>query len=54
MGLIDSKKPVLLVIGHNVAAVTYIIDYVEENELIDKIEVVGLCMMALVTKDLAL
>lgn len=47
MGLIDSEKPVLLVIGHNVAAVTYIIDYVEENDLVDKIEVVGLCCTAL-------
>jgi acetyl-CoA decarbonylase/synthase complex subunit alpha len=47
MGLIDSDKPVLLCIGHNVAAVTHIIDYVEENNLMDKIEVVGLCCTAL-------
>jgi acetyl-CoA decarbonylase/synthase complex subunit alpha len=42
MGLIDSTKPVLLCIGHNVAAVTYIMDYMDEHDLFDKIELAGL------------
>jgi len=46
MGSIDNTKPVLLCIGHNVAAVTYIMDYIEEHELSDKIEVAGLCCTA--------
>ncbi len=46
MGIIDSTKPVLLCIGHNVAAVTYIMDYMEEHDLFDKIELVGLCCTA--------
>ncbi|MCK5307139.1 MAG: 4Fe-4S binding protein, partial [Zetaproteobacteria bacterium] len=46
MGSIDSTKPVLLCIGHNVAAVTHIIDYMDENDLTDKIELAGLCCTA--------
>ncbi|TFH47260.1 MAG: CO dehydrogenase/acetyl-CoA synthase complex subunit epsilon [ANME-2 cluster archaeon] len=46
MGSIDNSKPVLLCIGHNVATVTYIMDYIEEHELNDKIEVAGLCCTA--------
>ena len=46
MGLIDSTKPVLLCIGHNVAAVTYIMDYMEEHDLFDKIELAGVCCTA--------
>lgn len=46
MGSIDSDKPVLLCIGHNVAAVTYILDYIEENGLSDKMEIAGLCCTA--------
>jgi acetyl-CoA decarbonylase/synthase complex subunit alpha len=47
MGTIDSEKAVLLVIGHNVAGVTNIIDYIEEHGLSDKIELCGLCCTAL-------
>lgn len=47
MGTIDPEKPVLLVIGHNVAGVTNIIDYMEEHNLSDKIELCGLCCTAL-------
>ncbi len=47
MGTIDSEKPVLLVIGHNVAGVTNIIEYIEDHELSDKIELCGLCCTAL-------
>jgi anaerobic carbon-monoxide dehydrogenase, CODH/ACS complex subunit alpha len=47
MGCIDPSKPNLIVIGHNVAAVTDIIDYMEDNDLSDKIELGGLCCTAL-------
>ncbi len=47
MGCIDSEKPTLIVIGHNVAAVTDIIDYMEDNDLSDKIELAGLCCTAI-------
>jgi acetyl-CoA decarbonylase/synthase complex subunit alpha len=47
MGTIDSEKPVLLVIGHNVAGVTNIIDYMEDHDLTDKMELCGLCCTAL-------
>ena len=46
MGIIDSTKPVLLCIGHNVAAVTYIMDYMEEHDLFDKIELAAICCTA--------
>ncbi|MBW6469995.1 MAG: CO dehydrogenase/acetyl-CoA synthase complex subunit alpha [Methanosarcinaceae archaeon] len=46
MGCIDSTKPVLLCIGHNIAAVTHIIDYMDEHGLTDKIELAGLCCTA--------
>lgn len=47
MGCIDSTKPVLLIIGHNVAGVTYIMDYIEENKLDTEIELAGLCCTAI-------
>lgn len=47
MGTIDSTKPVVVCIGHNVAAVTYIMDYMDEYDLTDKIEIAGLCCTAL-------
>jgi acetyl-CoA decarbonylase/synthase alpha subunit (EC 1.2.99.2) len=47
MGCIDASKPVLLVIGHNVAGVTYIMDYIHDNNLEDKIELGGLCCTAI-------
>ncbi|WP_407356613.1 CO dehydrogenase/acetyl-CoA synthase complex subunit alpha [Methanolobus sp. WCC5] len=47
MGCIDASKPVLLVIGHNVAGVTYIMDYIHDHDLDDKIEVAGLCCTAI-------
>jgi len=47
MGCIDASKPVLLVIGHNVSGVTYIMDYINEHGLEDKIELGGLCCTAL-------
>jgi acetyl-CoA decarbonylase/synthase complex subunit alpha len=47
MGCIDSTKPMLLVIGHNVAGVANMIDYMEANGLTDKIELGGLCCTAI-------
>ncbi|MDW7774859.1 MAG: CO dehydrogenase/acetyl-CoA synthase complex subunit alpha [Methanosarcinales archaeon] len=46
MGSIDPTKPMLLCIGHNVAATTYIMDYMAEHDLLDKIELAGLCCTA--------
>ncbi|MDY0386446.1 MAG: CO dehydrogenase/acetyl-CoA synthase complex subunit alpha [Methanolobus sp.] len=47
MGCIDSTKPVLLVIGHNVAGVTNIMDYIQDHNLEDKMELAGLCCTAI-------
>ncbi len=46
MGTLDASKPVIIAIGHNVAGVTYIMDYMEENNLTDKMEIGGLCCTA--------
>lgn len=46
MGTIDPKKPVIVAIGHNVAGVTYIMDYMEDNGLTDKVEIGGMCCTA--------
>ncbi|MCS7115012.1 MAG: CO dehydrogenase/acetyl-CoA synthase complex subunit alpha [Nitrososphaerota archaeon] len=45
-GTVDSSKPVILCIGHNVIPSIGIIDYITDNALNDKIEVVGLCCTA--------
>ncbi|WP_292487232.1 CO dehydrogenase/acetyl-CoA synthase complex subunit alpha [Methanohalobium sp.] len=47
MGCIDSSKPMLLTIGHNVSGVTNIIDYIDEQGLSDDIEIAGLCCTAI-------
>ncbi|MGB9929393.1 MAG: CO dehydrogenase/acetyl-CoA synthase complex subunit alpha [Methanosarcina sp.] len=46
MGTLDASKPVIIAIGHNVAGVTYIMDYMEDNNLTDKMEIGGLCCTA--------
>ena len=46
MGSIDKSKPLIVAIGHNVAGVTYIMDYMEDNNLTDKMEIAGLCCTA--------
>lgn len=46
MGIIDSTKPVIITIGHNVAGVTEILDYLEEHDLMDDVEIAGLCCTA--------
>jgi acetyl-CoA decarbonylase/synthase complex subunit alpha len=46
MGTLDQTKPVIIAIGHNVVGVTYIMDYMEDHNLTDKMEIGGLCCTA--------
>lgn len=46
IGAIDSTKPVILVIGHNVLPSAAIVDYLEAMGIRDKVEVCGLCCTA--------
>lgn len=46
IGVVDSSKPVILVIGHNVLPSAAIIDYLEIMGIRDKVEVCGLCCTA--------
>jgi acetyl-CoA decarbonylase/synthase complex subunit alpha len=46
IGTVDTKKPVIMCIGHNVVPSVGIIDYMKESKLDDKMEVVGLCCTA--------
>jgi len=46
LGVVDSAKPVILVIGHNVPPAAEIVDYLMENGLYGKVEVTGLCCTA--------
>ncbi|MEM2099300.1 MAG: CO dehydrogenase/acetyl-CoA synthase complex subunit alpha, partial [Candidatus Bathyarchaeia archaeon] len=46
IGTVDTSKPVIMCIGHNVVPSVGIIDYAKENKIDDKIEVVGLCCTA--------
>ena len=45
-GVVDSAKPVILVIGHNVPPAIEIVDYLKANGLYDEVEVCGLCCTA--------
>jgi len=46
IGTVDSSKPVIMCIGHNVIPSVGIIDYMTDNALSGKLEVVGLCCTA--------
>jgi acetyl-CoA decarbonylase/synthase complex subunit alpha len=46
IGSVDTSKPVIMCIGHNVVPSVGIIDYMKEAKLDDKMEVVGLCCTA--------
>jgi acetyl-CoA decarbonylase/synthase complex subunit alpha len=46
IGSVDTSKPVIMCIGHNVVPSVGIIDYMNENDIADKLEVVGLCCTA--------
>lgn len=48
-GSIDKSKPVILVVGHNPATSTVVIDHLREKGLEDKVEVCGICCTALET-----
>ena len=47
IGTVDTSKPVIMCIGHNVVPSVGIIDYMKDNNLADKLEVVGLCCTAI-------
>jgi acetyl-CoA decarbonylase/synthase complex subunit alpha len=47
IGTVDTAKPVIMCIGHNVIPSVGIIDYMKDNDLADKLEVVGLCCTAI-------
>lgn len=46
-GVIDTSKPVILVIGHNVPPAVDIMDYINEEKLHGKVEVGGICCTAI-------
>ena len=46
IGSVDTSKPVIMCIGHNVVPSVGIIDYAKKTEVDDKLEVVGLCCTA--------
>jgi acetyl-CoA decarbonylase/synthase complex subunit alpha len=48
-GSVDKSKAVILVVGHNPATSSNIIDYLEANGLYDQVEVCGICCTALDT-----
>lgn len=47
MGTINTEKPFILIIGHNVVPSTDIADYIMDNELDDMIEMGGICCTAI-------
>jgi acetyl-CoA decarbonylase/synthase complex subunit alpha len=44
---VDKTKPVVLFVGHNPATSTVVVDYLQENNLYDKVELCGVCCTAL-------
>ena len=49
IGTIDTNKPVILVIGHNVPPAAEIGDYLTDNGLEDSVELAGICCTAIDT-----
>lgn len=47
LGTIDSKKPVILCIGHNVLPGAGIMDYMDSQDLEEQLEVCGICCAAI-------
>ncbi len=47
IGTVNSKKPVIMCIGHNVVPSVGIIDYMRDKGVADNMEVVGLCCTAI-------
>lgn len=48
-GTIDRTKPVILLVGHNAAAANSMTDYLRRKNLLDKVELAGICCTALDT-----
>ena len=46
IGTVDTSKPVIMAIGHNVVPSIGVIDFMRDNGLEDNLEVVGLCCTA--------
>jgi acetyl-CoA decarbonylase/synthase complex subunit alpha len=46
LGVVDSSKPVIMVVGHNVPPAIGIMDYMTEKNLASQLEVCGLCCTA--------
>jgi acetyl-CoA decarbonylase/synthase complex subunit alpha len=46
---VDKTKPIICFIGHNPATSTVVVDYLQENNLYDKVELCGICCTALET-----
>ncbi|KUG21285.1 MAG: CO dehydrogenase/acetyl-CoA synthase complex subunit epsilon [Methanomicrobiaceae archaeon] len=46
-GAVDTEKPVILVIGHNVPPAVEIMDFMQDNDLAGDIEVTGICCTAI-------
>jgi len=46
---VDKSKPIICFVGHNPATSTVVVDYLQENNLYDQVEVCGICCTALET-----
>jgi len=46
---VDKTKPIILFAGHNPATSTVVVDYLQENNLYDKVELCGVCCTAIET-----
>ena len=46
---VDKAKPIILFAGHNPATSTVVVDYLQENNLYDKVELCGICCTAIET-----
>jgi acetyl-CoA decarbonylase/synthase complex subunit alpha len=49
IGVLDLNKPVILVIGHNVIPARAIDDYLRERDMLDLVEIAGICCTAIDT-----
>ena len=47
MGCLDTSKPLVLAIGHNVLPGAEVIDYLEKNSMEDQVELAGICCTAI-------
>lgn len=46
---VDKTKPIICFIGHNPATSTVVVDYLQDNNLYDKVELCGVCCTAIET-----